>query len=77
MGLFVGMILEPLKQIYYRKTNDDIHTKFDTNNQTIVERLQCEGERRTLNSIFNEFMENIQSGKISMLKNNFKVLHEL
>jgi hypothetical protein len=70
MTFIQGVLFEPLKKYVIGKTvqslSQGIQRKFDTNNQTIAERLHCESAKRYMNVVFNEFISDVQSGKIPM-----------
>ena len=81
MGVLLGMIVEPLKKDIIEKLiqsiGNTIERKLDANNQTIAECIQCEAEQRTLSSIFNEHLENVQPKKISIDLNATKQLESI
>jgi hypothetical protein len=73
MSFIQGVLFEPLKKYVIGKTvqslSQEIQRKLDTNNQTIAEKLHCEGAKRYMNIVFNEFVNDIQSGKIQVESN--------
>jgi hypothetical protein len=73
MVFIQGVLFEPIKKYVIGKTvkliSQEIQRISDTNNQTIGEKLQCEGAKRYMNVVFNEFINDIQSGKIQVESN--------
>jgi hypothetical protein len=69
MALIQGILVEPIKKIVIGKTvkfiSQGIQRKLDTNNQTITEKLHCEGAKHYINVVLND----IQSGKIQVESN--------
>ncbi len=73
MAFIQGILFEAIKKVVIGKTvkliSQEIQRISDTNNQTIGEKLQCNGAKRYMNVVFNEFINDIQSGKIQVESN--------
>ncbi len=73
VAFILRVLFEPLRKDVISKTvkliSQEIQRKLDTNNQTIAEKLHCDGAKRYTNSSFNEIIRDIQSRKIQVESN--------